>query len=147
MVSTSRTMSSGVHGKIRQASSGITSLLQTSQVSFRHRKTKTASGRSSGDRKSRQGRVKKKWHPGSLDAEKKLNGMCKANCTRSSGVEKNVQKSNPSNRNIRRKSRWKKAEQFRKYWRWPNNLQRNPLLYGSLRGGAIPPRDPANYSD
>ena len=54
--------------------------------------------------------------------------------------EKAVEKS-------RRKSRWKKAERFRKYWRWPNNLQRNPLLYGSLRGGAIPHRGPANYSD
>ena len=61
--------------------------------------------------------------------------------------KKKSKKSNPSNRNIRRKSRWKKAERFRKYWRWPNNLQRNPLLYGSLRGGAIPHRGPANYSD
>ena len=37
-----------------KASSGITSLLHTSQVFFRHRKNKTASG----DRKSRQGRIK-----------------------------------------------------------------------------------------
>ena len=45
------------------------------------------------------------------------------------------------------KSCWKRAERFRKYRRWPNNLKRNPLLYGSLRGGAIPHRGPANYSD
>jgi len=38
-----------------KASSGITSLLHTLQVFFRHRKNKTASG----DRKSRQGRNKK----------------------------------------------------------------------------------------
>ena len=34
----------------------------------------------------------KKWHPGSLEAEEKLNGMCKANCTRSLGVEKKSKK-------------------------------------------------------
>ena len=57
LVSTSRTMSSSVESFFRllQASSGITSLLHTSQVFFRHRKNKTASG----DRKSRQGRDKK----------------------------------------------------------------------------------------
>ena len=146
-------------------------VLQASRVFFRHHKSSSCTGKTKqllvGHREKSllvSKRVDKvatrKWHPGSLEAEEQLNGMCKANCTRSSGVEKKVQKSNPSNRNIRRKSRskepkqkplkkcrWKKAERFRKYWRWPNNLQRNPLLYGSLRGGAIPHRGPANYSD
>ena len=36
--------------------------------------------------------ARKKWHPGSLEAEETLNGMCKVNCTRSSGVAKKPKK-------------------------------------------------------
>ena len=73
-----------------ESSSDITSLLQAQekQNSF----WLVIEKKSSGVRKSRQGREKKKWHPGSLEAEKKLNGMCKANCTRSSGVGKKSKK-------------------------------------------------------
>ena len=141
LVSTSRTMSSSVESFFR--------LLQASPVFFTHRKSSSGIGKTKlllvTERVDKA--ATKKWHPRSLEAEEKLNGMCKTNCTRSSGEEKKVQKRNPTNRNIRRNSRCKKAERFRKYRRWPNNLQRNPLLYGGLRGGAIPHQGPANYSD
>ena len=145
----------------------FTRLLQASRVLFRHHKSSSGTGKTRqllvGHRKESllvservDKAARKKWHPGSLVAEEKLNGMCKANCTRSRAWKK--EKSKKAIHQIAtseekavekswRKSRWKKAERFRKYWRWPNNLQRNPLLYGSLRGGAIPNRGPANYSD
>ena len=86
--------------------------------------------------------TKNKWHPGSLEVEEKLSEMCKENSTRSSDVEKKMESSKKQSMKFQQPKKKatleKKAERFRKYQRWPNNLQRNPLLYGSLRGGAIP---------
>ena len=108
-MSTSRAMSSSVEIFAR--------LLQASRVFFRHHKSSSGTGKTKwllvGHRKESlllservDKAARKKYHPGSLEAEEKLNGMCKANCARSSGVEKKkVQEGNPSNRNIRRKSR------------------------------------------
>ena len=72
-------------GKHRQASSGIVSLLQAEkkQLLVGHSQKKSC-----GVQKIRQGHDKKKSRPGSLDVEEKLNSMCKASSTRSSGVEK-----------------------------------------------------------
>ena len=69
----------------------------------------------------------KKWHPQSLEAEEKLNGMCKANCRRSSGVEKKSKKAvhqtatseEKAVQKSRRKSHWKNAVEKK-----PNDFER-----------------------
>ena len=114
-MSTSRAMSSSVESFAR--------LLQASRVFFRHHKSSSGTGKTKwllvGHRKKSlllservDKAARKKYHPGSLEAEEKLNGMCKANCARSSGVEK---KKGPRRQSIKsqhqKKKPLKKAEE------------------------------------
>ena len=113
-MSTSRTMSSSVESFAR--------LLQASRVFFRHHKFSSCTGKTKqllvGHREKsllESKRVDKvatrKWTPGSLEAEEKLNGMCKANCTRSSGVEKKSPKKQSIKSQHQKKKPFKRAEE------------------------------------
>ena len=53
----------------------------------------------------------KKSHPGSLEAAEKLNGMCKAKCTRSLGVGKKGPKKQSMKSQHQKKKLFKRAEE------------------------------------